>query len=383
MKKILIKLQTVAVPLILFLALAQSCNNPSTVDSGLSVDTSDVAEAYPQVRIPNTEERVLDSKIMDYEYGVYVTLPTGYKDNPGNIYPTLYIIDGNQYFVYTLEPYGSLIWGNMVKEHIAISVAYRPGEINYRARDFRTPERAADFVEFFQHELIPFVEENYRTSKEERTLFGHSLGGHFTLYMLLNEPATFENYIVCAPVVSAEIMKFEEDFAAAHDDFPVKVFLASGENDHLTIGAKRFAEKFKSRNYPNLKFDELYTINGNHGTIQPTAYIEGLRFVLDRAIELAPEKFERLAGRYVAGDITYTLSYKGGNFLSLEGVPGNHNAWIETPLVEWNKIYPVSETSFISKGWPGTFEFGGEVSSPAETFEFRNRNNNVKARRQQ
>ncbi len=340
------------------------------------------AETYPQVRIPNTEERVLDSKIMDYAYGVYVTLPSSYKDNPDKIYPTLYIIDGNQYFVFTGEPYSSLVWGNMVKEHIAISVAYPPGQPNLRARDFRAPERAADFVKFFQDELIPYVEDNYRTSKKDRTLFGHSLGGHFTLYMLLNAPETFENYIVSAPAVSGEILELEEDYAASHDDFPVKVFLASGENDHLTIGARRFAEKFKSRAYPNLKFDEIYTVNGNHGTIQATAYIEGLRFVLDPAIELAPEIFKRLAGTYVEGDNTYTLSYRGGNYLSLEDISKTYDAWLDAPLVEWNRIYPLSETSFIAKGWPGSFEFGGDPSSPAETFEFSYRGKQVKARRQ-
>jgi predicted alpha/beta superfamily hydrolase len=382
MKKEHIKLLTVAVLLIHFLAFSLLCNNHLSAAAGISVDTLSHTENYPQVRIPNTEERVLDSKIMDYEYGVYVTLPPGYKDNPDKIYPTLYIIDGNQYFVYTLEPYGSLIWGNMVKEHIAISVAYRPDKINYRSRDFRSTERAADFLKFFQNELIPFVEENYRTSKKDRTLFGHSLGGHFTLYTLLNAPDMFENYIASAPAVSAEIMKYEEDFAAAHDDFPVKLFLGSGENDHLTIGAKRFAEKFKSRNYPSLKFEELYTINGNHGTIQPSAYIEGLRFVLDCTIELVPEKFERVAGTYVAGDKTYTLSYNGGNYLSLDDELESYDKWTDAPLVEWTKIYPVSETSFISRGWPGTFEFGGDISSPAETFEFRNRDHHIKARRQ-
>ena len=190
----------------------------------------------------------------------------------------------------------------MVKEHIAISVAYLPAEGNFRSRDFVSSQRAADFVKFFQNELIPFVEANYRTSKKDRTLFGHSLGGQFTLYMLLKATDTFENYIASAPAVNDDIMKYEGEFAATHKDLPVKLFLASGGDDHLTIRAKEFAEKFKSRKYANLKYNELYTINGNHGTIQPSAYIEGLRFVLDRAIELSADKFKRLAGTYVAGD---------------------------------------------------------------------------------
>lgn len=338
-------------------------------------------ETYTAVGIPNTEERVLHSEIMDYEYGVYVTLPRSYKDSSDRFYPTLYIIDGNQYMVYTHEPYGSLVWGNMVKEHISISVAYRPGKKNLRGRDFRCTERADDFVKFFQEELIPFVENNYRTSKKDRTLLGHSLGGHFTLYMMLSAPETFENYIACAPAVSGEIMEYEEEFAANHDDFPVTLFLASGENDHLTIAVKRFAEKFKSRDYPSLEFAELYTINGNHGTVAPSAYIEGLRFTMDPVIELAPEKLDRLAGTYVDGDKTYTLSYSSGNYLSFED-PDSYDHWIDAPLVEWDRIYPVSETLFISKGWPGTFSFGGDLGSPAETFEFKNRNNQIKARRQ-
>jgi uncharacterized protein len=334
------------------------------------------AETYPQVTIPNTEARSLQSEIMDYDYGIFVTLPGSYKRNPDTVYPTLYIVDGNQYYGYTAEPYGSMIWGNMIKEHIAISVAYRPGK-NMRSRDFRSSERAADFVRFFREELIPFVEKNYRTSKKDRTLFGHSLGGHFTLYTILNATDMFENYIACAPAVNDDILAFEEKYAAAHDDLKIKMFLASGENDHLTFGAKKFVAKLKSRNYKGLKFDELYTVNGNHGTIQPSAYIEGLRFVLDKAIELAPGKMRRLAGTYVDGDNTYKLSYNGGNYLSFEGAPESYGA----PMYEWEKIYPVSETSFVSKGWPGQFEFGGSSSLPAETFSFSSGGREITAER--
>ena len=335
------------------------------------------AQTYPKVTIPNSEARSLQSKIMDYNYGVFVTLPGGYDRNPERIYPTLYIIDGNQYFVYTSEPYSSLTWGNMIKEHIAVSVAYMPDQGNMRSRDFQAARRAGDFVRFFRDELIPFVEENYRTSKKGRTLFGHSLGGQFTLYTILTATDLFENYIACAPAVNEDIMAFEEKYAASHTDMNIKFFLASGADDHLTIGTKKFVAKLESRNYPGLKFDKLYAVNGNHGTIQPSAYIEGLRFVLDKAVELTPAQMRRCSGTYVDGENTYTLTYNGGNYLSFEGVPGSYDA----PLVEWQKIYPVSETSFISKGWPGQFAFGGSANAPAETFSFSSGGRNVTAKR--
>ena len=325
-----------------------------------------IAQDIPQVQMRNTEARRLQSDIMEYEYGVFVTLPRGYKDNPDRIYPTLYIIDGHQYFVFTGEPYGSLIWGNMVKEHIAVSVAYTPEGGNNRRTDFQTRERAADFVRFFQQELIPFVENNYRTSKKDRTLFGHSLGGQFTLFTLLTATDTFENYIASAPSVNADILAFEEKYAASHDDMPVNFYLATGENDHLAINGRKFVSQFEQRRYPGLKFDYLFTANGNHGTIQPTAYIEGLRFVLDAAVELSPSAYERLAGAYSDGENTYTLSYDGDNYLSFAGVPESNGV----PMTEWRKIYARSATVFFPKGWPGAFEFSGDPGKPAQTFSF-------------
>jgi hypothetical protein len=173
-------------------------------------------------------------------------------------------------------------------------------------------------------------------------------------------------------------MKLEEKYASSHKDLPVKLFLASGEDDHLTIGAKKFVEKLKSRKYPGLKFGELYTKNGNHGTIQPSAYIEGLRFVLDPAIDLSPEKFKRLAGTYIDGDNKYKLTYNGGKFLTFDNVPISY----DEPLVEWSKLYPLSDSTFIAKGWPGKFGFGGDLSSPAKTFTFNLSGKTITAKRQ-
>ncbi|MDH4125946.1 MAG: alpha/beta hydrolase-fold protein [Gammaproteobacteria bacterium] len=336
------------------------------------------ADELPPIQMRNSEVRYLPSDIMDYEYGIFVTLPRGYADNPERIYPTLYIIDGHQYFVYTGEPYGSLIWGNMVKEHIAVSVAYTPEGGNMRSRDFQTRERAADFVRFFRHELIPFIETHYRTSAEDRTLFGHSLGGQFTLFTLLTATDTFANYIASAPAVNDDIFAFEAKYAATHNDLPVNFYLATGENDHLAVNGRKFVSQLGARSYPGLKFDYLFTANGNHGTIQPTAYIEGLRFVLDSAVELPPAAFARLAGSYSDGENTYTLSYDGGNFLAFDGVPVSY----DVPLSEWGRIYARSATEFFSKGWPGEFVFGGDPGQPAQTLSFKWEGRDITATRQ-
>jgi len=348
------------------------------VVTGLMAATVTAQEGHP-IRMPNMVGHYLQSEIMDYNYGIYVTLPDDYAEDPERNYPTVYIIDGNQYYGFTGQPYGSLVWGNMVKEHISVSVAYTPEGGNNRSNDFSPGNQASEFVRFFREELIPFVEANYRTTgKPDRTLYGHSAGGRFTLFTLFTAPDIFDNYILSAPSVRKILFDLEEAYASNHGDLPVTVYIASGEDDNLTIYAKMMEARLRDRKYPGLKMDSLYTKNGNHGTIQPTAYIEGLRFVLDPALDLSPEAFQRVVGSYGDGENTYRLSYEGGNYLRFEGVPIRENG---TPVTEYRKLYARSENEFFAKGRPSVFRFGGEAGQAAETFSFRQEGQDIVATR--
>lgn len=346
--------------------------------ASLTSATLAAQEEFP-VRMPSMDTHYLDSEIMDYKYGIYVTMPGSYEREPDRRYPTVYIIDGHQYYVFTEEPYGSLVWGNLVKEHISVSVAYTREGGNNRGIDFNPDYRAADFVRFFREELIPFVEARYRTSgPADRTLFGHSAGGRFTFYTILTATDLFENYVLSAPGVNKTIFDLEQAYASSHDDLPVTIHIASGEDDNLTIYARMMDTRLRDRKYPGLKIGSLYTPNGNHGTIQPTAYVEGLRFVLDPAVDLAPEAFQRLTGTYRHGNDIYRLTYEGANYLRFEGVPIRDNG---TPINEFHKIYARSENEFFAKGRPSRFSFDGKPGQPAETFSFRLEDEDIVATR--
>ncbi|MDH3336454.1 MAG: alpha/beta hydrolase-fold protein [Gammaproteobacteria bacterium] len=342
-----------------------------TLAAGLAMSlmaaTLAAQETHP-IRMPNMQGHYLQSEIMDYKYGIYITLPEGYAEQPDRHYPTVYIIDGNQYYGFTGEPYGSLIWGNMVKEHISVSVAYTAEGGNNRGSDFSPDRRAPDFVRFFREELIPFVEANYRTTaRADRTLYGHSAGGRFTFFTLFSATDLFENYILSAPSVRQVIFDLEEEYAANHEDLPVTVYIASGEDDNLTIYTRMMEARLHDRKYSGLRMDSLYTPNGNHGTIQPTAYIEGLRYVLDPALDLVPAAYQRLVGSYRYDGGIFRISYEGGNYLRFGGVPIRANG---TPVTEYQKLYARSENEFFPKGRPGIFRFGGDPGQAAESFSF-------------
>lgn len=138
---------------------------------------------------------------------VDVALPAGYEANLSQHYPVLYVLDGEvegQAAVTVARFYAST--GQLPP---MIVVGIRNTE---RTRDL-TPAPAAGFtplpevgvnggadafLSFLADELIPWVDQGYRTAPM-RVLVGHSLGGLFGLYALSQRPTLFTGYLVMEP----------------------------------------------------------------------------------------------------------------------------------------------------------------------------------------
>ncbi len=61
------------------------------------------------------------------------------------------------------------------------------------------------FRQFLSRELLPSIDSTYRTTTQNRTLLGHSFGGYFALYTLLNQAnrktRDFQNFVAASPSV--------------------------------------------------------------------------------------------------------------------------------------------------------------------------------------
>ncbi len=66
-----------------------------------------------------------------------------------------------------------------------------------RRRDLLYVKGADKFLDFITTELIPVTEKDYKINT--RILFGHSFGGGFTVYALLNRPNNFNYFIASSP----------------------------------------------------------------------------------------------------------------------------------------------------------------------------------------
>jgi predicted alpha/beta superfamily hydrolase len=58
---------------------------------------------------------------------------------------------------------------------------------------------AASFYDFVSNQVRPYIEKQYATDPKQQILSGHSFGGLFALYVLLNHPNAFDQYVIGSP----------------------------------------------------------------------------------------------------------------------------------------------------------------------------------------
>jgi predicted alpha/beta superfamily hydrolase len=163
----------------------------------------------------------LASGITGRTYRIFVFVPA--TDPPAEGFPLVVAVDGNM--VFPILATVSATFQLTGKTAIAVGIGYptsEPSELmRLRTRDLtpptpleRIPQRpglppvdladyggADDFFRFLQEELLPTIAEAYPTDPADRTLYGHSWGGLFTLGVLFKHPEAFRNYVASSPSI--------------------------------------------------------------------------------------------------------------------------------------------------------------------------------------
>ncbi len=142
-------------------------------------------------------------------FSIFINLPKDYSKNPDKKYPVVYLLDANYYFHRV-----SIKLNKNDSESILVGIGYKNFEEmdSLRNRDYTFPKALAEdsfsisggaktFLSYIEKELIPYMDQHYRTDSCKRTIMGHSLGGYFVLFALgdeLKKQTTHFNYFVAA-----------------------------------------------------------------------------------------------------------------------------------------------------------------------------------------
>lgn len=252
------------------------------------------------------------------EYRIAISLPASYDHKPKTSYPTIYVVDGNLLFELVTGITRMMQLGGALPEVVVVSIGY-PLEgfygddfdqffvrrlkdltsvVDERYEEFRREALstkhleietggAEHFLKFVAEELTSLVEARYRVSSMDKTLLGHSAGGHFALYTLLQQPRAFQKYVVGSPSLGfgeRALFKMESEYARQNKELPVKLFLGIGdEEEHSSFSPVgylgtlvsvsdfyRFAAIMDERGYDGLKFTKkLFEGYGHTDVVGP------------------------------------------------------------------------------------------------------------------
>ena len=279
-------------PLLLLAALGCSSNQGAT--------KTDVWEPFAGA-LPDTQRRNLTSEITGRTYQISVALPRNYATS-NETYPVLYAVDANFEFGTVVEAARFLHVEKTIPELIIVGIGYpvRAGLRTLRTVDLTPTEDpgaapegsggAPGFLEFIRRELISLVELEFRANPAGRALYGHSLGGFFGLYALLEGEGTFQRVIAGSPSIGWDnrvILQMEAAYAESHESLPAQLFLSSGflednqEYRESVADVKELVAVLDARNYGDLQIKTAYFDDETHMSVIPATISRGLRAIYE------------------------------------------------------------------------------------------------------
>jgi len=257
-----------------------------------------VTDAVGKDNLYNTQVKVIHSEIIDDDFYLYVSLPDDY-DQSDKKYPVLYLLDGDVTFGMATSIARYLQFGNTIPELIIIGIGYgalKKNKGNMKSRDYTISSKrgrsgtggAPKFREFLKEELIPYIENTYRTNAEDRTIYGYSLSALFSIYTLFTEPGLFNRYIIGSPHLSWDeyrIFTVQEEAFDKFDDIKAKVFISVGseeDEEKYFNPIDEMVTLIDEKRYENLKMETKVFDGGTHLICPPEALSYGLVSVFSK-----------------------------------------------------------------------------------------------------
>ena len=254
----------------------------------------------------------LYSQILNESRKVYIQLPASYNPDKKQKYPVVFILDGEIFLpaVSNVQDYYS---GGFMPEMVIVGISNNKNRIRDLTTSTITTKyempinekngEADNFSKFIEKELIPYIENKYPVTNF-RTLIGHSYGGLFSIYTLINHPYLFANYLAIDPSLDWDGQKLlteaQEKLSSKNykgkflfmslsgqlhmQDSKITIDNVMQDTTDFTLFARSniaFSNLIKQYTKNGLSFDWKFYSRDLHGTIPLPSIMDGLIIVFE------------------------------------------------------------------------------------------------------
>lgn len=224
-------------------------------------------EARSNFDIYNLE---LDNK--DSSHEIQIAIPKNLQSSK-----VIFLLDGTSFFPRFINKYNS---------YVVVGIGHK-GDVAFdrkrRTYDYLPQSNlqgsggAYEFLSFIKDRVLPLsiklIEDKIKTNIDSKILFGHSFGGIFTLYTLLEDSLLFDEYFIVSPSLWSE-PKFG---SLEIKECPKFVYYLWGGNEakktQESMPHINFAKDFALKN-PKCNISYKEVANKNHGEMIEAGFFE-------------------------------------------------------------------------------------------------------------
>ena len=194
------------------------------------------------------EKIVIESEILNQNRDIFIRLPENY-DISKEKYTVHYILDGE----ITFYGYSGIVQIKSIAEQIPNAIVVGIPNVD-RNFDMNPKENAGNFLRFITNELIPKIDEKYRTN-DSRILTGYSMAGNFVMHALFNGGNHFNMFLSGSP--------YRLDIFETNQTDPFFEDSKNTQTIYTSMGDKDRKEQLKFYN----KFCKYFEANKNVGIV--------------------------------------------------------------------------------------------------------------------
>ncbi len=194
---------------------------------------------------------------LDQSRDLKIQLPRNYEKNEKKTYPVILVLDGD----YLFEPVAGNVdyfsyWEDM-PESIVVGVLQRKtreDDCRYDTANHLPDDKGAQFFEFIGQELMPYLEQTYRTA-QLKIIIGHDYTANFINYFMFKDSPIFQGYINLSPEFAPPMKERIENVLSATKS-EMWYYLATATDDVEVIKKDLIAldEKLTTIENPELNY---------------------------------------------------------------------------------------------------------------------------------
>ena len=270
-----------------------------------------LAQDSDTIRNKSIYHKIYSNKL-NSDREITIQLPRNYDLDDGKTYPLFIVFDGDYLFEIVSGNIDYMsFWGD-IPESIVVGI----NQIESRYNDtsvldniiFTPISSSANFFEFITQELLPYIDENYRTNNF-RVAIGHERTANFINFFLIKKTPIMNGYIVVSPKYTDNMKAYVSEYLMYSDE-NIYYYLSTSDHDFDSISqdAYNFNQMLDSLDRDNIQYKFQSIEKKSHYTLPAYAIPHSIEDMFSIYRDISKTEYDSIILKLDTSPVEYLVN---------------------------------------------------------------------------